>query len=346
MGDINSDDFYKILGVDKSADEKEISKAYKKAAIKWHPDKNQDKKELAEQNFKKVSEAYEVLSDPEKRQVYDNYGKEGLQGGAPGAGGAPFGPGMSSERAHDIFRMFFGGGDPFGDSFGGMQSGTHRVYVNGQPGMSGMGSMNGIPPEMADMLFSGMGGGVGMNGMGGMASMGSMRRSRSGRHGQRHDTIPNGSTVKIHGLQSAAQNNGRSGKVIGFDGAKERYLVEVESGETLALRGSNIQQLVSCEITNLSGSPAYNGKQGQITGWLDGANTGRYEVNVGGKMVGLQCANVVLPVGTRVVVQGLSQVQYNGLRGQITAFDRVAMRYVVRLQNEKQLKLKLENVKA
>ena len=185
----------------------------------------------------------------------------------------------------------------------------------------------------------------GMGGMGSMGSMGGMRRSRSGRQQpQRFDTIPNGTNVKLYGLQSAAQNNGRSGKVVGYDGSKDRYLVELDNGETLALRGSNIQQIVKCEITALEGSPAFNGKQALIQGWLDGSD--RYEVNCGGKMVGLQKSNVILPTGTRVVVQGLSQAQYNGLKGQIEDLDRVAMRYVVKLGNGKQLKLKLENVKA
>ncbi|CAM9865272.1 unnamed protein product, partial [Heterosigma akashiwo] len=72
-------DYYQVLGLAKGADENEVKRAYRKMAVKWHPDKNPDNKEEAEQQFKKVSEAYEVLSDPEKRRMYDQYGKEGYQ---------------------------------------------------------------------------------------------------------------------------------------------------------------------------------------------------------------------------------------------------------------------------
>jgi DnaJ-class molecular chaperone len=76
-----SKSYYDILGAEKTATEKEISKQYKKLAAIWHPDKNLDNKEEAEEKFKKISEAYEVLSDPEKRELYDKYGEEGLKQG-------------------------------------------------------------------------------------------------------------------------------------------------------------------------------------------------------------------------------------------------------------------------
>lgn len=68
-----------MLGLNKQASKKEITKAYRRAAVKWHPDKNPSNKEAAERRFKEISEAYEVLSDPEKRRVYDQYGEEGLR---------------------------------------------------------------------------------------------------------------------------------------------------------------------------------------------------------------------------------------------------------------------------
>src|SRR5664279_411051 len=82
-------DYYEILGVDKGADEKQIKKAYRALAHRFHPDVN-DHDPDTEEKFKEATEAYEILSDPEKRNIYDTYGHDGLRGG--GAGG-PFGGG-------------------------------------------------------------------------------------------------------------------------------------------------------------------------------------------------------------------------------------------------------------
>lgn len=68
-------DYYKTLGISKGATEEDIKKAYRKQALKWHPDKN--KSAAAEEKFKEIAEAYEVLSDPKKREIYDQYGEEG-----------------------------------------------------------------------------------------------------------------------------------------------------------------------------------------------------------------------------------------------------------------------------
>lgn len=100
-------DYYDVLGVSKSADNKEIKKAYRKIAIKFHPDKNPGDKQ-AEEKFKEAAEAYEVLSNNEKRQRYDQFGHAGMKGGPGGFGG-----GMNME---DIFSQF---GDIFGGGFGG-----------------------------------------------------------------------------------------------------------------------------------------------------------------------------------------------------------------------------------
>ncbi|CAI7633450.1 unnamed protein product [Penicillium pancosmium] len=104
--------FYDCLGVPATATEAQLKTAYKKGALKYHPDKNADNPEAAEK-FKELSHAYETLSDPQKRQIYDQYGEEGLEGGAGG-------PGMNAE---DIFSQFFGGG---GGGFGGMFGGGMR----------------------------------------------------------------------------------------------------------------------------------------------------------------------------------------------------------------------------
>jgi len=105
-------DFYEILGVSKSASDVEIKKAYRKIALEFHPDKNPDNK-VAEDKFKEAAEAYEVLSNAEKRQRYDQFGHQGV-GGAGGGG--------HHMNMDDIFSQFgdvFGGHNPFGSFFGG-----------------------------------------------------------------------------------------------------------------------------------------------------------------------------------------------------------------------------------
>ena len=110
-------DYYELLGVEKSATSSEIKKAYRKLAIKYHPDKNPD----GEEQFKKIAEAYEVLSNENKRKRYDIGGKEGLEG--------------VEIDPHEIFKHFFGGEDPFSELFGMM--GGPMGMMGGPMGMMG-----------------------------------------------------------------------------------------------------------------------------------------------------------------------------------------------------------------
>lgn len=115
-------DYYEVLGVSKNATRDEIKKAYRKQALKYHPDKNPGDKK-AEENFKEAAEAYEVLSNDEKKSRYDRFGHAGMSGNGGGFGGS----GMTVE---DIFSSF---GDIFGDAFGGFggfSSGRKSRRVN------------------------------------------------------------------------------------------------------------------------------------------------------------------------------------------------------------------------
>lgn len=132
-------DYYKVLGISKGATEDEIKKAYRKMALKYHPDKN--KSPGAEEKFKEIAEAYEILSDSSKKEIYDKYGEEGLKGGMGGGGpssgfGGRSGGGSHSYSfhgdPHETFRMFFGNENPFESFFS---------FGGGQPGHGGMSSM-------------------------------------------------------------------------------------------------------------------------------------------------------------------------------------------------------------
>merc|ERR1712079_250389 len=159
-------DYYSILGVKKGASDEELKRAYRKLALKYHPDKN--KAAGAEEKFKEIGEAYDVLSDPKKKQVYDQFGEEGLKGSGNGGGG-PGGhshPGFSDggftytyhgdPRA--TFSQFFGTSNPFEMFMNGGVPGGHRS-TGGVEGMD----IDGIGLED---LLGGFGGHPGRGGGG------------------------------------------------------------------------------------------------------------------------------------------------------------------------------------
>uniref|UniRef100_A0A3Q1ESF9 DnaJ heat shock protein family (Hsp40) member B1b n=1 Tax=Acanthochromis polyacanthus TaxID=80966 RepID=A0A3Q1ESF9_9TELE len=155
-------DYYDILGIKKGASEEDIKKAYRKQALRYHPDKN--KSPGAEDKFKEIAEAYDVLSDPKKKDIYDRFGEEGLKGGGPtGPGGG--GPGTFSYTfqgdPHAIFAEFFGGRNPF-EQFFGAHNGDENMDTDDPFSHFGMGGsgMGGFPRSFS----------AGMGGMGGMGS--------------------------------------------------------------------------------------------------------------------------------------------------------------------------------
>ncbi|KAJ6769347.1 DNAJ-like protein SUBFAMILY C MEMBER [Salix koriyanagi] len=124
-------DYYNVLKLNRNATEEDMKRAYKRLAMKWHPDKNPVDKKEAEAKFKLISEAYDVLSDPIKRQIYDLYGEEGLksfdQAPPPNTNaGAPFK--FNPRDADDIFSEFFGSGGSAAVGKGHFRNNNHNIY--------------------------------------------------------------------------------------------------------------------------------------------------------------------------------------------------------------------------
>ena len=326
-------DYYKELGVPRDADAAALKKAYRKLAVKWHPDKNPDNQKAAEDKFKLISEAYEVLSDEEKRKIYDQFGEDGLKGGM-GGGGMPAGfGGFSAGDPHKIFEEMFGGEDPFaalfgqmggggGGMFGGMGGGGRGGGRGGRGGGRGggvrfqamPGGFGGMPGGMGGMGGGGMGGMPdlasmfgGMGGMGGGAMPGGMPAGFGGMGGgpmgggptgggqpAPFNKLPEGTAVLVKGLQGAPQHNGKSGQVQGYDGAKGRYVVALGDGTQVSLKQDNVQQQVEgCEVLGIQSKPELNGQIGTVLDF-DAAKE-RCHVRLGGKTASLAAANIILP---------------------------------------------------
>lgn len=155
-------DYYKVLGVPKTASQEDIKKAYRKLALKWHPDKNPDNKEEAEQQFKELAEAYEVLSDKSKRDAYDRYGNDHTrQTGSSNTDFSDF-PGFTFtfRNPDDVFKDFFGGQDPFANFFDDFSS-------FGSSSRMGPNRFFSFPSTGVDFTSFSMGGLNGMDSMGG-----------------------------------------------------------------------------------------------------------------------------------------------------------------------------------
>uniref|UniRef100_A0A7S3DXW8 J domain-containing protein n=1 Tax=Entomoneis paludosa TaxID=265537 RepID=A0A7S3DXW8_9STRA len=369
---LHSDDYYEILGCPRGASDDQLKKAYRKLAVKWHPDKNPDD-EQATKNFQKISEAYATLSDEKKRKIYDQYGKDGVDhadqmGDAPG--GSPFGGGggpgfhfpggggghgsggmhMSQQEADLLFSHIFGGGDPFGGSFGGSRRGGGGSF--GGPRGSSMGmdpfsSMmfgGGIPGGMGGSI-GGMPGGMGgsMGGMGGgFPGGGSFRQPPP----KRYDAIPAGTIVSLKGLVSKPEKNGDRGEIANFDPQSGRYTVVLEdTEEQLRVKPSNLLQHVHVRLHGIESQPDLNGRKGTVVSWNEGKE--RYSIYIMdlSKVVLLKPGNVVLENGTVGHIVGVvAKPELNGKSGTIKSFNRESGRYDVQLSREQILRLKLENV--
>jgi hypothetical protein len=383
MANTTSDNYYEVLGVSRSATDAQLKKAYRKLAIKWHPDKNPDNQEEAQKHFKNIGEAYEVLADAQTRAAYDNYGKAGLGnggsssgggggtggpggGGFPGGGAGGFPGGFSHADPNDIFKQFFGGQDPFSvmfgagggggkggglGSMGGMPGMSSGVFMMGGPmgGMQPMGGMGGMGGRGGRGGLGGMGGGMGGNLFGGMGG-GSLRQAR-----ECPDRLPANTRVVVQGLLKAPEQNDEDGTVESFDEQRGRYIVRLSDGSSIALKPGNVLQVVTgARIAGLESAQAQelNGLTGTIFRRDASGDSTRYylrtraepRTQTASRSVALRTENIVLPPGTRVCVEGLVKAaKHNGKWGEVVSHDEPTGRYLLKIASGEQLRIKRSN---
>lgn len=223
-------DYYDILQIKRDATDTEVKKAYRKMALKWHPDKNPDQKEEAEKRFKEISEAYEVLSDKKKREIYDKYGREGLTGGGAHyhENGFDFddigGFGFHFRDPEEVFREFFGGRDPFAEFF----TGRGGPFQNG--GSLFADSFSGFPGPSSfftnsSSLFDPFGGG---GGQGGVTSFSSTSFGGPGVGGGGNFRSTSTSTKMVNGKKVTTRKvveNGQETVTVEEDGVLKSHTV-------------------------------------------------------------------------------------------------------------------------
>ncbi len=306
-------DYYKILGISKNASSAEIKKAYKKLAIKYHPDKNRDNKEEAEEKFKEIAEAYDVLSDDEKRKNYDQFGKAGLNNN----------PHMSHQHAQEMFSTFFGGQDPFDMFFNDDFGPGFKININGN-------SFN-------------LGGNSGFR----SSNHSNFRRQNSFRSNTYENTpfnkIDSNKKVLIFGLLNNTQLNNTTGTIKSFNRIKNRYNVKTENSKLVALKPENVKEILTFKVVKLESQKNLNGQMGQIIG-LDHTNN-RYRVIVNNNMISLKQDNIIISDNHCVRLQGIiSQPDLNNKVVKIKSYDTNLNKYVVQISESKLIKVKIDNI--
>jgi curved DNA-binding protein CbpA len=315
------ENYYEILGLDKNATESEIKKAYRKLAVKYHPDKNPNNKE-AEEKFKVISEAYSVLSDKEKKEQYDRFGKQGIGGNG--------GPNMSNVNPHDIFNVFFGGGaggNPFNVNMGpGFRGGNdgNTFNINMGPGFRGTRVFNNGNGGVTFQTFNS-----------GMPGMNIPKRDIN-----RFGIISNGIKVLIKGLINASDYNNCMGVIRNYDLNKQKYIIRTGNKDIL-LDTNNFIQLLDVTIHNLKSDESLNGK---VTKVIDYIND-RYVIDLNNKRYSLNVSNLIVSNGMCVRLKGIvSKKELNDKWGRIVSYDESNERYLIQINKALSLKIKLENI--
>ena len=306
MSHINSDDYYKVLNISRDASENDIKRSYKKLAMKYHPDKNKGDKK-AEENFKKIGEAYGILSDKEKKNQYDNYGKEGLQGGP-------------QINPNDIFQSFFGSSNNFSTS---MNSDIPNIFTNiiGDTTFHFQ-SSNSNNPFCNQNIFS------------------HHQIFNNSSFNKRPTTYinSNGENVILRDIRSRPDLNGKKGFIEEYDSRRQRYLVNINN-EKLFLKQDNIlciTNIIHCQ-TNYRGK-IINYDNNTYTLLL---NTKTKSVKVNNVKINEFIINDVSIVK---LVNIKNQAYLNGEYVKIEEYNANTKRYLVRQTNGQSLKVKSINI--
>lgn len=354
--DVNASDPYAVLGVGRFAEEGDIAKAYKRLALRYHPDKNPKDRDRAEAAFKNIAEAYGVLSDPSKRRTHDLGGgrrdapsdsgssswstcaprdsesDRSCSPADPRATPGQFGRSGSKEEADDLFRTLLGQAGGFG-----APAAPSAFPWEGAAG--GAGPACWACPEPMDCSDDD-GAPPGRDKPNGRGPRGG---GRGGTQATRQ-ALPPGSSVAVRGLDRSPEHNGKRGKVVCFNAAKGRYTVTLDgSSAQLALRPQNVMQFATVELYGLADRPELNGKRGVVVG--SDEEVGRYLVEVEGQAdsLSLRRASCLLARGCRVVLADLANPHHNDRMATVHSVDRENGRYTVKCQNGEQLKVKLRN---
>jgi len=303
--DVHSEDYYQVLGVKRAAADKDISAAYKRLALKYHPDKNPNSREQAELVFKRITHAYEVLREPVKRNAYDTSRNYHSCASVDSSGNGIPGDYGSFERADDLYRRFFGG------DLGGNAS---------MPNINIAGLFNFDQKPQAKPSAKGPG------------------KSYVKAH-----LIPLGMPVAIHGLASKPELNGKSATVREWSAAKSRYVVTLNCGGVLSLRPTNLTQLCHVKVTGHENQPEVNGKTGEIVDFNEETRSYVLLLEDPALVVELPPKNCICASGTAGVLDGLRDEQLGGKMCSIVSVDHNAQRYVVQCEDGRQLKVRFEN---
>ena len=317
MSDLLSSDYYKILGIDRNAIDIDIKKAYRKLALKWHPDKNQDKKELASANFKIIAEAYEILSDTNKRNLYNKYGKKGFGHCSTNSGGV--GKGHTRHfhfsNANDIFKHFFHN-DPVASNR------SHRGYTKGSHRNSNFSfEING---NNIDFLSK-------------KTPIGHVRERIHSNF-----VLSKNTPIIITGLTNNTELNDKYGIIMNYNTSKKRYLVTSPNGEIYLKPINIIQQVSNVRLNFIIKYPKLNNKIGKIVGWDDYKLRFKIKLEEGSIVLVTQ-NNIIYPINTLVYIKNLeNKIQYNNTIGKIIKYD--LNKYTLLLNNNIIIKLGLNNV--